>query len=99
MLVKRLQKHQEKAVRLINFETNPNVVGQLLKDSSILKLRDFIKYKYALFIRNSLRKEKIPIFNEFYTFFNQNHVYNRRSTRVAGGRSPLPCFENKKKVP
>ena len=43
------KKLQEKAMWLINFETNPNVVGQLLKDSNILKLTDFIKYKYALF--------------------------------------------------
>ena len=76
VLVQRLQKLQEKGVCLINFETNPNTVGQLLKDSNILKLTNFIKYKHALFIRNSLRKENIPIFNEVYTIFNQNHVYN-----------------------
>ena len=80
MLAQRLQKLQEKAVCLINFETNPNVVGQLLKDSNILKLTDFIKYKYALFIRNSLRKENIPIFNELCTLFNQNNVYNTRGS-------------------
>ena len=80
VLVQRLQKLQEKAVCLINFETNPNVVGQLLKDNNILKLTDFIKYKHALFIRNSLRKENIPIFNEAYTLFNQNHVYNTRGS-------------------
>ena len=55
-LVQRLQKLQEKTVHLINFETNPNVVDQLLKDSNILKVSDFMKYKYALLIRNSLRK-------------------------------------------
>ena len=76
VLVHRLQKLQEKAVCLINFETNTNVVGRLLKDSNILKLTDFVKYKYALFIKNSLRKENIPIFNDFYTLLNQNHVYN-----------------------
>ena len=80
VLVHRLQKLQEKAVCLIDFETNTNVVGRLLKDSNILKLTDFIKYKYALFIRNSLRKENIPIFNEFYTLFNQSHVYNTRGS-------------------
>ena len=81
VLVQRLQKLQEKAVCLINFETNPNVVNYLLKDSNILKLTDFIKYRHALFIRNSLRRKNIPLFNEFYTLFNQNHVYNtRRST-------------------
>ena len=80
MFVQRLQKLQEKAVCLINFKTNPNVVGQLLKDSNILKLTDFIKCKYAVFIRNSLRKENIPIFNEVYTLFNQNHTYNTRGS-------------------
>ena len=78
VFVQRLQKLQEKAVCLINFETNPNVVSQLLKDSNILNLTDFIKYKYAVFIRNSLRKENIPIFNEVYTLFNQNYLYNTR---------------------
>ena len=71
---------KKKAVCLINFEINTNAVGRLLKDSNILKLTDFIKYKYALFIRNLLRKENIPIFNEFYTLFNQNHVYNTRGS-------------------
>ena len=53
------------------------LLDNLLKVSNnILKVTDFIKYKYALFTRNSLRKENIPIFNEFYTLFNQNHVYN-----------------------
>ena len=56
VLVQRLQKLQEKTVHLINFETNPNVVDQLLKDSNILKVSDFMKYKYALLIRNSFRK-------------------------------------------
>ena len=52
VLIQRLQKLQEKAVCLINFETNTNVVGWLLKDSNILKLTDFIKY-------NIIRKENI----------------------------------------
>ena len=80
-LVYRLQKLQEKSVCFINFETNTNVVSQPLKDSNILKVTDFIKYKYALFIRNLLRKENIPIFNEFYTLFNQNYVYNTRGSK------------------
>ena len=43
MLVQRVVKLQEKAVCLINFEINPNIVGQLLKDNNILKLTDFIR--------------------------------------------------------
>ena len=57
------------------------LLDNLLKDSNILKVTDFIKYKYALFIRNLLRKENIPIFNEFYTLFNQKHVYNTRGSK------------------
>ena len=76
VLVQRIKKLQERAVCLINFESDPNVVGQLPKDINILKLTDFTIYKYALFIRNSLRKGSIPIFNEFYTLYDQNHVYN-----------------------
>ena len=34
-------KSLKKAVYLISFETNPNVVGQLFNNSSILKLTDF----------------------------------------------------------
>ena len=63
---------------LINFKTNPNNLGQLLKDNKTLKLTDFIRCKNALFIRNSLRKENIPISNEFYSFFNQNHIHDTR---------------------
>ena len=77
MLVQRLKKFQEKFVCLINL-TNPNIVDHLFKDSNILKLTDFIKHKYVQFIRNSLRKVNIPIFNEVYTTFNQIHVYNTK---------------------
>ena len=77
MLVQRLKKFQEKFVCLINL-TNPNIVDHLFKDSNILKLTDFIKHKYVQFIRNSIRKVNIPIFNEVYTTFNQIHVYNTK---------------------
>ena len=81
MLVQRVVKLQEKAVCLINVERNSNIVGQLLKDSNILKLTDFIKNKYVKFTRNSHRKKNVPIFNEFYTLSDQNHVYNTRRSR------------------
>ena len=47
MLAQRLQKLQEIAVCLINFETNPYVVGHLLKGQQYSKAnsKDFIKYK------------------------------------------------------
>ena len=57
MLVQRLQKLQEKAVWLVNFETNPNDVDQLFKDSNILKVTDLIK-KYALVYQKLTQKGK-----------------------------------------
>ena len=78
-LFKEYKGFKRKAVGLIHFKTNLNFVGQLLTDSNILKLPEYIKYKYAPFIRNSLRKKNIPIFDEFYTLFIQNHVYNTKS--------------------
>ena len=47
---------------------------------SFTDCKSFKKKLCALFIRNSLRKENIPIFNEFYTLFNPNHVYNTRGS-------------------
>ena len=73
-------KISRKSFVLNKFETNPNVVGQLFKDSNILKLTNFIKYKYAVFVRNSFREQNIPIFNKVYTLFNQNHAYNTRGS-------------------
>ena len=57
MLVQRLQKLQEKAVWLINFETNPKDVDQLFKDNNILKVTDLIK-KYALVYQKLTQKGK-----------------------------------------
>ena len=64
MLFQILQKLQEKAACLIDFEINCIVVRQLFKDSNILKITDFMKYKYALFMRHSLTKNNITIFNK-----------------------------------
>ena len=81
LVIKILRKLQEKAVRWTNFETNPDVVGQLFNDSSILKLHNsFIKHKYTLCSEKLFQKENIPIFNEIYTLFNQNNVYKTRGS-------------------
>ena len=31
-------------------------------------------------VKSGAKTEDIPIFNEFYTLFNQNHVYNTRGS-------------------
>ena len=36
-------------------------------------------YKNILFVRNSLRKENLPIFNKMFNMLNQNHAYNTKA--------------------
>ena len=51
----------------------------LYQENKILKITDFINNKNVLFVRNSLRKENLPIFNETFNMLNQNHAYNTRA--------------------
>ena len=40
-----------------------------------VKTANFIKYRYALFVRSSLRKESVSLFNMFTTMnHNHNHI-------------------------
>ena len=48
----------------------------LFKESKILKNSDFINYKYALFVRNSLRKENLQTFNDVFTPLDLDHIHN-----------------------
>ena len=48
----------------------------LFKESKILKISDFINCNYALFVRNSLWKENLQIFNDMFTPFSLNYTHN-----------------------
>ena len=48
----------------------------LFKESKILKMSNFINYKYALFVRNSLWKENVQIFNNVFTPLSLDHIHN-----------------------
>ena len=50
--------------------------NNLFKESKILKISDFVNYKYALFVRNSLRKENLHIFHDMFTPLGLNHTHN-----------------------
>ena len=54
--------------------------NNLFKQSKILKISDFIYYKYALLVRNSLRKENLQIFNDMFTPLGLNHTHNTHAT-------------------
>ena len=59
---KKLLKLQEKALQIINFQPPTATINHLVLENKILKIADFIKYRYALFVRSSLRKESGAIF-------------------------------------
>ena len=44
----------------------------------ILKISDFIAYKNALFVRKSLKKEKLFLFNDMFALLNTNHDYTAK---------------------
>ena len=76
-LFKRLLILQEKATTLINFLPQTSPSNNLFKENKILKISDYINYKYALFVRNSLRKENLQIFNNM---FIPDHTHNNYAT-------------------
>ena len=75
-LFKRLLLLQEKAIRIINFQPQTSSSNNLFKENRILKISDYINYKHALFVRNSLRKENLPIFNNMFTSLGIKHTHN-----------------------
>ena len=58
-LFKKLLLLQEKAIRIINFQPQTSSSNNLFKENRILKISDYINYKHAFFIRNSLWKENL----------------------------------------
>ena len=73
---KKLTKLQNKALKVINFQSSDSPTGPLYQENKVLKISDFINYKNALFIRNTLKRENPQVFLEMFTTLNQNHTYN-----------------------
>ena len=46
----------------------------------MLKITGFIKYRYDLFIRSSLRKDSVPLFNDMFTATSHNHNHIKRGS-------------------
>ena len=72
---KKLLLLRKKALRLIIFQPQISFTNNLIKESRILKISDFINYKYTLFARNLIRKENLQVFNIFTTL-GLNHTQN-----------------------
>ena len=72
----KLTKLQNKALKVINFQSSDSPTGPLYQENKVLKISDFINYKNALFIRNTLQRENPQVFHEMFIMLNQNHTCN-----------------------
>ena len=75
----KVTKLQNKALKVINFQSSDSPTGPLYQRNKVLKIADFISYKNALFVRNTLKKENPQVFHEMFVMLNQNHTYNTRA--------------------
>ena len=74
----KLTKLQNKALKVINFQSSDSPTGPLYQENKVLKIADFINYKNALFVRNTLKRENPQVFHEMFIMLNQNSSYNTR---------------------
>ena len=77
---KKLLHLQEKALRIIDFKLQTSPSDCIFKENKILEISDFVNYKYALFVRKSLRRENVVSFNNIFTPLNLNHNHNTRAS-------------------
>ena len=52
----KVTKLQNKELKVINFQSSDLPTGPLYQRNKVLKIADFISYKNALFVRNTLKK-------------------------------------------
>ena len=76
---KKLLRFQEKALRITDFKPRTSLFDCIFLKNKILKISDFVKYKYAHLVRKSLRNENVVIFNNMFTPLNLNHDRNTRT--------------------
>ena len=75
----KLTKLQNKALKVINFQSSDLPTGSLYHKNKGVKIADFISYKNALFVRNTLERQSPQVFHEMFIMLNQNHGYNTRA--------------------
>ena len=72
----KLTKLQNKTLKVIYFQSPDSPNQPLYQENKVLKISDFINYKNAFFIRNTLQRENPQVFHEMFIMLNQNHTYN-----------------------
>ena len=74
-ILKNFWNFKNKARQTINFQLPTTPANHLFLETKILKIADFIKYRYALFVRSSLRKEGVALFNDTFTTTDHKHKH------------------------
>ena len=78
----KLNKIQNKALKIIHFKNIRDQSNPLYNQSKILKLRDHVAIENCLFVHKQ-QKGLLPIiFNDHFTFINSQHNYNTRIART-----------------
>ena len=62
----KLTKLQKKALKVINFQSSDSPTGPLYQENKVLIIADFIYYKNALFVRNTLKRENPQVFHKMF---------------------------------
>ena len=75
----KVTKLQNKALKVINFQSSDSPTGPLYQRNKVLKIADFITHENALFVRNTLKKENPQVLHEMFIMLNQNHTCNTRA--------------------
>ena len=60
---KKIEKLQEKAIKIIKFLPNDAPMTKTMKELKILKLKDFLTLQNILFVKDSLTNKGITSFN------------------------------------
>ena len=66
-------------MKVIHFHASDSPTGPRFEEKKVLKIADFINYKNALFVRNTLKRENPQVFHEMFIMLNQNHSYNTKA--------------------
>ena len=73
----KLTKLQNKAWKVINFQSSDSPTGPLYQENKALKTAYFITYKNTLFIRNLLKKENPQVFHEVFMLKSKPHLQHQ----------------------
>ena len=66
-------------MKVINFQSSDSPTGPLYQENKVLKISDFINYKNALFVRNTLKRENPQVLHQMFIMLNHKHTYNTRA--------------------